>query len=58
MSQGLVMFDHQARMVVCNKPYIEMYRLSPDVVKPGCTLLRLIQHRIETGSFSVGDPEK
>src|SRR6185437_16690600 len=52
MSQGLCMFDAQARIVVCNSRYIEMYKLSPTVVKPGCTLRELIQHRKDTGLFS------
>ena len=56
MSQGLCMFDAQARLVICNRRYIDMYRLSPDVVKPGCALRDLLRHRIERGSFSA-DPD-
>jgi diguanylate cyclase (GGDEF)-like protein/PAS domain S-box-containing protein len=56
MSQGLCMFDAEARLVVCNRRYIEMYGLSPDVVKPGCALRDLLRHRIERGTFS-GDPD-
>ncbi|HZT25521.1 MAG TPA: PAS-domain containing protein [Pseudolabrys sp.] len=52
MSQGLCMFDAQTRIVVVNRRYIEMYALSPDVVKPGLTLRELIQHRKDTGLFS------
>jgi methyl-accepting chemotaxis protein len=37
---------------VCNSRYIEMYKLSPQVVRPGCTLRELIQHRKDTGLFS------
>ena len=37
--------------MICNQPYLEMFGLSPDVVKPGCTMQRLIAHRKETGSF-------
>src|SRR6476646_2798198 len=33
--QGLLMFDSDARLVVINERYIEMYGLSRDVVKPG-----------------------
>ena len=36
--QGLVLYDASARIVVCNKPYIEMFGLSPDVAKQGCTI--------------------
>jgi diguanylate cyclase (GGDEF)-like protein/PAS domain S-box-containing protein len=56
MSQGLCMFDAAARLVVCNRRYIDMYGLSTDVVKPGCTLRDLLRHRIERGTFS-GDPD-
>src|SRR5262245_612313 len=42
MTQGVVMFDGQERLVVCNDRYIEMYGLSPDVVKPGCLLIDVI----------------
>jgi methyl-accepting chemotaxis protein len=55
MSQGLCMFDAAGRIVICNQPYLRMYRLSPDVVKPGCTLRALIEHRRQTGLFT-GDP--
>ncbi|MBR1271244.1 EAL domain-containing protein [Bradyrhizobium sp. AUGA SZCCT0222] len=49
--QGLVLYDASARIVICNQPYIDMFGLSPDVAKPGCTMHRLIEHRKETGSF-------
>jgi methyl-accepting chemotaxis protein len=55
MSQGLCMFDAAGRIIVCNQPYLRMYRLSPKVVKPGCTLRALIEHRRQTGLFT-GDP--
>ena len=55
--QGLVLYDASARIVICNQPYIEMFGLSPDVAKPGCTMQRLIQHRKETGSFD-GDVDE
>jgi diguanylate cyclase (GGDEF)-like protein/PAS domain S-box-containing protein len=56
MSQGLCMFDAEARLVVCNRRYLEMYGLSDDLVKPGCLLRDLLRHRIELGNFS-GDPD-
>jgi diguanylate cyclase (GGDEF)-like protein len=55
--QGLVLYDASARIVICNKPYVEMFGLSPEVAKPGCTMQRLIEHRKETGSFD-GDIDK
>ena len=56
MSQGLCMFDAQGRIVLHNRRYIDMYKVSPKIVRPGCTLHELIQHRKETGLFS-GDVE-
>ncbi len=52
MSQGLCMFDGNERLVVCNERYMEMYSLSAEIVKPGCTLQSLLEYRIHNGSFS------
>lgn len=52
MSQGLVMFDVAEQLLVCNRRYLEMYGLSADAVKPGCTLLNLLQLRIAKGTFA------
>ena len=57
MSTGVCTFDASTRIVVCNRRYIQMYDLSPDIVKPGCTLRELIEHRKATGHFT-GDVEK
>src|SRR6187401_683868 len=57
MTQGVVLFDAHERVLVVNDRYVEMYGLSPGVVKPGCTLMELIQNRITTGSLNI-DPEK
>jgi PAS domain S-box-containing protein len=54
MTQGVVMFDSNERLVVHNDRYIEMYGLSPDVVKPGCSLSDIIRHRIDSGTLSGG----
>ena len=52
MSQGLCMFDAQGCIVLHNRRYIDMYKLSPQIVRPGCSLHALIQHRKDTGLFS------
>jgi PAS domain-containing protein len=51
MSQGVLMFDSETRLVFCNQRYIEMYKLSPDVAKPGCSLRDLLNYRIAVGTF-------
>jgi diguanylate cyclase (GGDEF)-like protein len=57
MTQSLLLFDSSDRLVVCNNRYIEMFGLSPDVVKPGCTFRELIAHRKAAGSFK-GDVDE
>ncbi len=56
MTQGLVMFDTQGRIVVVNRRYIEMYGLSAQIVRPELALKQLIEHRRDTGLFT-GDVE-
>jgi diguanylate cyclase (GGDEF)-like protein len=57
MTQGLLLFDASERLVICNQRYIEMYGLSTEVVKPGCSFRDVIAHRKATGSF-VGDDDE
>src|SRR5882757_3676881 len=57
MTQGLLLFDSSQRLVICNKRYIEMYGLSADIIKPGCSFHDVIAHRQQTGSFR-GDVER
>ena len=52
MTQGLLLFDAEQRLVVCNQRYIEMYGLSAEVVKPGSSFRDIIAHRRATGSFT------
>jgi PAS domain S-box-containing protein len=52
MAQGLTTFNPQKRLILCNSRYLEMYGLSPDIVKPGCTKEELLRHQKEVGNFS------
>jgi diguanylate cyclase (GGDEF)-like protein len=56
MSQGLVMFDADACVVIFNQRYIAMYGLDADDIRPGRTLRYLLDRRAARGTFS-GDPE-
>jgi diguanylate cyclase (GGDEF)-like protein len=58
MSQGLLMFDSSDRLIVCNRRYLDMYGLSPDIVRPGSTLREIVEHRAATGSFCADDIEQ
>jgi methyl-accepting chemotaxis protein len=51
MSQGVVMFDAADRLVVCNNRYLEIYDLSPEIVKPGAKLVDIVEYRFKSGSL-------
>ena len=57
MTQGLCMFNSDEEVVVLNRRFLEMYKLSPQVVKPGCKLRELLQHRKDVGLLKE-DPER
>ena len=52
MSQGLCMFDRNERLVVCNTRYMEMYRLPPEIARPGMSLAGLLEYRAAHNTFS------
>src|ERR1700761_8488227 len=56
MSQGLLLYDEDARIVLFNQPYLDMYGLSREVVKPGLHFRDLITYRKRIGSFK-GDAD-
>jgi len=58
MVQGVNMFDAAARLVLCNEQYLQMYRLSPGVAKPGATIRELVEGRIKSGTFFAIDAEQ
>ncbi|MGB9209413.1 MAG: PAS-domain containing protein, partial [Pseudolabrys sp.] len=32
------MFDSETRLIFCNQRYIDLYALSPEIVRPDCSL--------------------
>ncbi|CAN7547241.1 EAL domain-containing protein [Bradyrhizobium sp. LjRoot220] len=52
MTQGLLLFDSSQRLVICNQRYLDMYGLSAEIIKPGCSFRDVIAHRKQTGSFT------
>jgi PAS domain S-box-containing protein len=52
MHHGLVMFDKDKRALVINQTYTDMYRLSRETAKPGCTMHELLEQRTASGTFT------
>ncbi len=51
---GLCMFDASSRLLLCNKPYLNMYGLRPEFIAGGCTLRELFELKVKAGTF-LGD---
>jgi PAS domain-containing protein len=49
MSQGLCFFDGAQRLIVCNRRYIDMYGLPPEVVHPGMSLRQIAEISFDAG---------
>ena len=59
MARGLSMFDTQARLIVCNRLYREIYDLPEELTQPGTPLADIIRYHVkrETGRDSKEDIE-
>jgi methyl-accepting chemotaxis protein len=57
MPQGLCMFDKEERLVVYNRQYLKLHKLSPEAMKRGRTLRDIIQIRKDTGLLA-GDVDQ
>jgi PAS domain-containing protein len=50
MSHGLIMYDADSRVVVCNERFLQFYNLDPEVVKPGISHSTAIEHWLSRGN--------
>ena len=57
LTQGLGMFDSAARLVLCNRRYIEMSQLPSELFKKGTPLREILIRRAQAGTFA-GDPDQ
>ena len=57
LSQGLAMFSSDQKLILCNAPYTEIYRLPPELTTPGTALRDIIEHRIGLGIYSGDYPQ-
>jgi diguanylate cyclase (GGDEF)-like protein/PAS domain S-box-containing protein len=52
MTQGLVLYDAAGRLVICNRRYREMYHLTEDDTRSGCSFYDVLRFRRERGAFT------
>ena len=53
MMHGLVMFDQDKRLVVCNQPFARMYSLTPELMKPGTPFSEIIAYRFRNSTSNA-----
>ncbi len=58
MVQGVAMYGADQRLVICNRRYLEMYRLSPEIVKPGVALSDVMMHSASVGNYSEDEARR
>lgn len=51
MSHGLIMYDADSRVVVCNERFLNLYGLDPAIVRPGISHGAVIDHWMSRGNL-------
>jgi diguanylate cyclase (GGDEF)-like protein len=52
LAQGVLMFDADFHLVFFNRRFFQLYGLSRDIAKPGCSIQDLIRHGVKVGGVS------
>jgi len=55
MPNGLCMFDKDQKLMISNSRYREMYGLTPEQVRPGTSLRRILEYHLANGESSELD---
>ena len=50
ISQGVCYFDREERLILGNRRYAEIYRLTPEQIRPGTMLREITEHRVAAGT--------
>ena len=58
MTHGLCMFDAEQKLIVCNKTYVQMYALTPELSRPGILLQAIENYRATVGNGAIANPEQ
>ncbi len=58
LAQGLVMFDAQHRLVICNDQYASLYGLPEELSRPGTPFEDIIAHRVANGMVPKSGSDK
>ncbi|THD45598.1 MAG: PAS domain S-box protein [Bradyrhizobium sp.] len=53
MSHGLSMFDASGHLIVWNDRYVEIYGMSPELIRQGVSIHSIIEHRRQAGNLDI-----
>ncbi len=54
LAQGVSLYDRRARLVACNRQFLDIYRLPPAFGRPGTSFRAILEARV-VGNTHVGD---
>ena len=54
LGHGLSLYDRQARLLMCNQQFLDIYRLPPELGKVGTPFRRILEYRV-AGNTHVGE---
>jgi diguanylate cyclase (GGDEF)-like protein len=57
LAQGISMFDGEQKLVVCNRPYLDIYGLCSELVRPGVTFEEILAQRKRSGGYAAAPEE-
>jgi signal transduction histidine kinase/ActR/RegA family two-component response regulator len=58
LDQGLSVFDHDLRLVTCNKRYLELLDFPSQMSRVGTPFADFIRYNVERGEYGPGDPQQ
>jgi diguanylate cyclase (GGDEF)-like protein/PAS domain S-box-containing protein len=53
ISQGICFFDADERLILSNRRYAEIYRISPEELRTGVTLSEIVERRVAVGTAAT-----
>ena len=53
MSSGLSMFDADGKLMIWNDHYVQLYGMSPELVRQGVSIAEIVEHRKQAGNLDL-----
>jgi len=58
MSHALAQFDKDNKLIICNQPYINLYKLPENLAKPGTSFWDILDHDAQFDRVSIADKKQ